>query len=263
MKKTCLFVASAVVCASMSVFADGVQGGNVFGVMAVESGTEYTIVAVPWCECATNDNQAVAVSNIVKTANLEVNDMVYVVDNTGKFNAWKLQSGAGGVLYWNSVPTASLEGLGTLDSSVATAARGSAIILYRQHPKDGDDPKKFYLYGQVGTGTTVVTPITPNGSTLIAPPYYAADGVDILASGVASFTPLNGDKIIVRKTRSGSSREYTYKSSANKWYYEGNYPDYVETQATEIKIPCGAGAWYITTAPTLGRTITWNGVPSK
>lgn len=260
MKKYAFLVASAVVCASASVFAD-VAGENVFGVMAVQSGTEYTLVAVPWCECSAENDQPVAVSNIVKTANLEVNDMAYVVDGTGKFNAWKLQAGSDSVLYWNSVGTVSLEGIGTLDSNVATAARGSAIIIYRQHPKDKGNPKTFYLFGQVGTVNEVAVTVEVGKTALIAPPYYAADGVNILDTNKAVFTPFNGDRIMVRKAASGASREYTYDSSDSKWYYNDPANSFAKTEAASIVIPCGLGAWYKATTSEV--TIAWRGVPTK
>jgi len=260
MKKYAFLVASAVVCASAPVFADNVQGDNVFGVMPVTSGTEYTLVAVPWCACSTTDNQPIAISNIVKTANLEAGDKAYVVDGTGKFNAWELVAGANSVLYWNSIDTVTLEGLGSHDADVATAARGSAIIIYRQHPKVDDTAKTFYLFGQVGTNSTVSTAIEEGKTALIAPPRYVADGVNILSSDYAEFTPSDGDKIVVRKAQSGASREYTYKASTSKWYYNNPARNFEETEASAITIPCGLGAWYEAKASV---TITWKGVPLK
>ena len=256
MKNYAFLVASAVVCAS-AAFADNVQGDNVFGVFPVESGTEYTIVAVPWCECSTNNNQAIAVSNIVKTANLEAGDKAFVVDGTGKYNAWQLVD-RGGVLYWDSISTVTLDGIGSIDANIATAARGSAIIIYRKNPKEGSVAKKFYLFGQVGTESTVATTIVAGNTALVAPPYYAADGVDILDNEKVTFIPNDGDKILVRKAASGASREYTHKSS--KWYYKNPANDFEETEATSIIIPCGLGAWYEAKGNV---TITWNGVPTK
>ena len=84
MNKYAFLVASAVVCASMSAVADTtVQGGNVFGILAVESKSADTIVAVPWCECSTGENQPIAISNIVKTANLTAGDKLYALDSKG------------------------------------------------------------------------------------------------------------------------------------------------------------------------------------
>lgn len=266
MKNYAFLVASAVVCASAAAFADNVQGDNVFGILPVTSGTEYTIVAVPWCECSTNNNQAIAVSNIVKTANLDVNDMVYVLNSTGNYSAWQLKEGEGGVRYWDSVMQVTSTIFGeTENPSTFTVDRGSAIILYRQYPKNNSDPKTFYLFGQVGTTNQLETAITPStdgtteAKTLIAPPYHLASGDVTLDANTVTMTPETGDKIFVRKLRSGAPAEYTY--DGDEWKMSVA-PSYNPSPATPT-IPAGAGAWYVTKSQTSGRKIVWENVPTK
>lgn len=272
MKKCAFLVASAVVCASASALADNVQGGNVFGVMAVESKSADTIVAVPWCECSTNDNESVSISNIVKTANLTVGDELYSLNSSReKLYKWVLTEGANGVKYWNGIRTV-VESGSVEDLPVhAHAARGTAIILHRQNPMEGASAKKFYLYGQVGTGDTVSptieagvageSSVTP-AYTLIAPP--GTNDVDVLVGGVLTGVG-SGDSIVVRGDN-GVNREFKYDGT-NWGYDKTSYNPSTgvsvsRVAATSIVLKQGTGAWYVsrnTTAPTL----TWTDLPKK
>lgn len=271
MKKCAFLVASAVVCASASALADNVQGGNVFGVMAVESKSADTIVAVPWCECSTNDNESVSISNIVKTANLTVGDTLCALDsNRDKINTWTLASGAGNVLYWASQKQVVESGVveNSISAAQAHAARGTAIILHRQNPTNSvGNANAFYLYGQVGTNSTVDTVIAFGSSatpayTLIAPP--GTSDVDVLSGNVLTGMQEN-DSIVVRGDN-GVNREFKYNGSS--WGYSktsyvvGTGVTTTQYTTNSIVLKCGTGAWYVSrnaTAPTL----TWNNVPHK
>ena len=270
MNKYSFIVASALVCASASAFADNI-GGNVFGVLTVKSKAADTIVAVPWCECSTSDDQAVAISNIVKTANLTVGDTLYAVvgNPTNKVSTWTLES-AGGVKYWNKTRTVSTPGEvgGGISADAAKIARGYAIVLHRQNPTTAGAANPFYLYGQVGTQPYFTTTIVAGSSetpayTLIAPP--GTSEVDLLTvlSGMG-----DGDKIVTRNLNTGANRTYTYDATAAKWKYAAvkvtdGLPEFdVPTEATSITVQPGSGAWYVScnsSAP----TITWTGVPTK
>ena len=271
MKKNAFLVASALVCASVPAFADGtVDGGNIFGILTVESKSADTIVAVPWCECSTNDNESVAISNIVKTANLTAGDTLYALDsNRDKINTWTLTSGTGGVLYWASqkqvVESGSVEN--SISAAQAHAARGTAIILHRQHPTEGGDAKPFYLYGQVGTNSTVSTEIVPGASatpayTLIAPP--GTSDVDVLTDDVLTGMAEN-DSIVVRGDN-GVNREFKYNGTSWGYsktsYVAGAGVTTTQYTTNSIVLKCGTGAWYVSrneTAPTL----TWKNLPHK
>ena len=166
---------------------------------------------------------------------------------------------AGGDLYWCDVVSVSEWGVLTnRNASLAAAARGSAIILHRHSPTNTDgSAKTFYLFGQVGTNSTVSTTIAAGETALIAPPRYVEGGVDILNSNNAEFTANNGDKILVRRETKGAPREYTFNGT--DWTFCPP-PTYANTTTNSIVIPCGLGAWYKATS---GVTITWKGVPTK
>ena len=271
MKKNAFLVASAVVCASASLFADNVQGDNVFGVLPVLSKAADTIVAVPWCACSAADDQPIAISNIVKTANLTVGDKVYVLSGSGNstvYNTWELVEGAGNVLYWQSVTTATASEVKPSQSAdAATAARGTAIRLHRQNPTNGVDAVAFYLFGQVGTQSEITTTIANGTSqapayTLIAPP--GADSVNLLLNSQLTNCS-NGDEIVVRGAN-GANKAYFYESSEAKWKtVSRTFPGGVETLETNavnnITLQAGLGAWYISrgAAPTL----EWKNVTIK
>ena len=267
MNKYAFLVASAVVCASMSVVADDiVQGGNVFGILAVESKSADTIVAIPWCECSASENQSIAISNIVKTANLTKGDTLSAFDEgRNKINTWELAEGEGGVLYWRSVKEVTAEGVGdTISATQAHAVRGSAIILHRKNPTNGDAANPFYLYGQVGTNETVTTTLassegTSPAYTLIAPP-SAAEQTDVAA---ALSNAVDGDSIVVRGANLGGNTTYTYKAGDNSgWYYYAQPWDKDPTKAESIFIKRGLGAWYVSRSTTVP-TLEWTGVPTK
>ena len=274
MKKNAFLVASALVCASVPAFADGtVDGGNIFGILTVESKSADTIVAVPWCECSTNDNQSVSISNIVKTANLTVGDELYSLNSSReKLYKWVLES-EGGTNYWQGYRMVSNSG--TVDNAIpsasATAVRGTAIILHRQNPITINgvttNAVPFYLYGQVGTNSTVNTVIASGSSaapayTLIAPPIVSSS---VAIPGEVMSGMQSGDSIVTRSTQTGVNREYTYNGS--QWEYitrthSGGKITTVTNKVDSISLACGTGAWYVsrnTTAPTL----TWKNLPHK
>ena len=269
MKKSALLAVSALLAAA-PVFASDVEGSNVFGLLTVLSKATDTIVAVPWCECSTNDNQAIAISNIVKTANLRVDDVVSALDENGdELNTWVLTEGAGGVKYWAS--TKSVVESGNPGSGItadqARAARGTAILLHRQSPTNSvGEANAFYLYGQVGTTTTETSAIENTGAsektpvyTLIAPPTDAnADLLDALSY------PVPGDSVITRSL-AGVNKTYTYKESGASgagWYASAN-PTVAPTKVDSIIISAGTGAWYVSRSSSAKPTITWSGVPHK
>lgn len=275
MKKCAFLVASAVVCASASALADNVQGGNVFGVMAVESKSADTIVAVPWCECSTNDNESVSISNIVKTANLTEGDELYSLNSSReKLYKWVLTEGANGVKYWDGIRTV-VESGSVEDLPVhAHAARGTAIILHRKNPTNSvGNANAFYLYGQVGRGNVTTTPIAAATAsapayTLIAPP--STNDVNLLQSGVLTGVP-SGDSIVVHFDN-GVNREFTYNGSS--WGYTKRTHNPKAATAAEaytittnntdsIILKCGTGAWYISRSSTSVPTIAWPQVPTK
>jgi len=271
MKKTALLTVSALLAAA-PVFASDVEGSNVFGLLTVLSKAADTIVAVPWCECSTADDQPIAISNIVKTANLTVGDVVSALDEKGDvLRTWTLASGAGGVKYW-AAPVDVIENgnpMAGITADKAHAARGAAILLHRANPTNSvGAANAFYLYGQVGTLSGVSSTIYNTGAssstpvyTLIAPPTDA--DANLLASGVLT-GPVNGDSVITRSL-AGVNKTYTYKESGASgagWYASAN-PTVAPTKVDLITISAGTGAWYVSRNSSEKPTITWSGVPHK
>ena len=229
--------------ASVAVFADEIESSNVIGVLPVTSSAKRTIVSVPWCAMSATDNAAIQVSNIVKTANLTVDDTIHYFDGTA-FQTWKLAADATtGIKYWQSVNQVSADGVVTETPSSAelAVARGAAIMLIR----NGDLTQPFYLYGQVGSGE-VTTEITARGTsespvyTLVAP--CATTNVNLCASGILQ-NAVDGDEINVIK-ESGASTSYTRKDDAWKRY---KYADgsWQWVAAESVTVPKGMGFWYV------------------
>ena len=269
MKKTALLTVSALLAAA-PVFASDVEGSNVFGLLTVLSKAPKTIVAVPWCECSTADDQPIAISNIVKTANLTVGDVVSALDEKGDvLRTWTLASGAGDVKYW-AAPVDVIESgnpMAGITADKAHAARGAAILLHRANPTNSvGAANAFYLYGQVGTLSEVSSTIYNTGAssstpvyTLIAPPTDA--DADLLA---ALSNPVVGDSVVTRSL-AGVNKTYTYKESGASgagWYASAN-PTVEPTKVDSITISAGTGAWYVSRSSSAKPTITWSGVPHK
>ena len=224
---------------------------NTYGIMKIASTSKKTIVAVPWCACSTKDNQPIAVSNIIHTANLTAGDTIHVLNkDTQLFNTWELQEGAGGVLYWQTVNQVGPGGEASASPTPDNAgiARGDALVVIRSGtPTEGerDLTQPFYVVGQVGTGDVerVITQGTSDAPcyNLVSSP--ADHSVDLLA---ALTNPADGDLIQVVGT-SGSPITYTYYSSSSKWGRKaGRTADYrvANTDSTLMTTP-GIGFWYV------------------
>lgn len=239
MKRVLFSVAilAASVCA-----ADEITSSNVLGILPVTSSAKRTIVSVPWCAMSATDNAAIQVSNLVKTANLTVNDMLHVY-NSGAFQSWKLaEDSESKVKYWQSVNQVGEDGASTEtpSSSEFAAMRGTAIMLIRQ-----DVSNPFYLYGQVGSGD-VVTTITARGTaaspayTLVAPAGVA--GADLCASGVCSDIP-DGDEVYVT-TVAGLQVQYTRKNGSwSQYRFADGAWSWIAVE--HVNVPAGLGFWYV------------------
>ena len=227
--------------ASVAAFADEIESSNVIGVLPVTSSAKRTIVSVPWCAMSATDNAAIQVSNIVKTANLTVDDTIHYFDGTA-FQTWKLAADATtGVKYWQSVNQVSVNGAVTETPSSAelTVARGGAIMLIR----NGDLSLPFYLYGQVGSGE--VSSTISQGSAdapvynLIAP--SGAANVQILSK---LSNPGTGDEMYVPNATTGNMVSYFYNGTSwGRYVPSGIAPAW--QSYSEINVKAGTGFWYV------------------
>ena len=151
--------------AAFAAVADEIETSNLIGCLPVSSASKRTIVAVPWCAMSAVDNEAIQVSNLVKTANLTAGDMLHYVNNSsGSYLSWRLSDTA--VKFWESVNLATDDAEVTVSPAAhnQTVERGSSIILIRQNPTNElGQAKTFYLYGQVGTSAATVSTTIAQG----------------------------------------------------------------------------------------------------
>ena len=202
------------------------------GVTAVSSSTANTIVAVSYEDLGGGN---VTASNLVKTANLTVGDLLYVY-NDASFDAFELAE-SGGVLYWRpSTVVSPLDtGISVSKSSSADSIRiavGKGVWLIRSN-WDGN-PFTFYIYGKPVTSLDPVS-VTSGTSALVGNPTQSA------ASPSITVGPNNGDQIIVPASNGAGVLRWKYNSSQEKWSY--GKPS--AARSTPPEIPAGTGFWYV------------------
>lgn len=224
-----------------------VESSNTYGVMRINSTSKKTIVAIPWCACSAEDNQDIAVSNVIYTANLVAGDTIHVLNESNAFNTWRLDEGADGVLYWRSICQVNGDGTATETPTPDGAGikRGEALVLIRQ----GVDPngvrdltKPFYVVGQVGAGE-VVREITPGTSD--APAYNlvstpGGEPLDII--GALEYAAV-GDQIQYVYTN-GNFVVHTYygEGEGKGWCHPSGRKTVHDDKLLSIT---GMGFWYI------------------
>jgi len=210
------------------------------GVTAIDSSTTNTVIAVSYTDLASAGN--ITASNLVKTANLTVGDLLYVY-NDASFDAFELDM-SGGVKYWKpSTVVSPLDaGITVSKSSSADSVRvavGKGVWLIRGSDWDGE-PFTFYIYGKPYDS---LAPVSVSGSALVGNPTQTSKS-PTFTSG-----PTAGDKIVV---------PYANKTGALIWNYssaDGGYwwVKVGQTSLTAPAIPAGTGFWYVGTA-----TFNWN-----
>lgn len=240
--------------ATVSAFgAATAQSSNTFGVLRVDSKLAQTIVCVPWVATSATDGQAIMVADIVKTANLTVGDKLYWYDPSEKsYSGWSLID-QDGIKVWEPATVVS-EG----DISVSagadnqTLARGNAIILVRQNPKDEKgNAVPFFLQGQYSAEAATST-FAAGAFSLAAPGVASASGYDV---NTATWTGVQAnDKLLFRKA-DGKNAELFWGGAEGKWgvktltkadYLAGKRePTWKACEASERTIPSGCGAWYV------------------
>lgn len=268
MKRVLFSVAilAASVCA-----ADEITSSNVLGLLPVTSSAKRTIVSVPWCAMSATDNAAIQVSNLVKTANLSVGDMLHYVNKDGSYLSWRLANGAGDVKFWESVVIAKESEVSASPAAHdQTVARGNCIVLIRQNPGTKAAPATFYLYGQVGTSASVETSVVKGTAetpayTLIGAPTAAAWNINdvswenVSEGDMISITLNNGfQKTLIPQLESEVCK---WGSMVSKYDDETKMKTGEEWEIYNPQIPAGQGAWYISHGG--NPTINWSGVPKK
>ena len=209
------------------------------GVMKVESGAEYTIVAVPWKSLGTGD---IKVNELLHTGNRSEDDMLYAYDKDNKDYAagtWKLNADK----IWEPVGVAKDDTMKYADENM-TIKRGQGVWLKRV---DKNEP--IYLLGQVAEEPTAAVEVELEAGTseeptwnLVASP--ATEDLNVAAK--ISTVGAANDQIIV--PTAGAPVNYTVHD--NQWGYwkpvKGD--DGIvrkEWTTTDIKVPAGTGFWYL------------------
>lgn len=243
--------------ATTSVFgAATAESSNTFGVLRVDSKKAQTIVCVPWVATSATGGQAIKVADIVKTANLTAGDKLYWYNPSGKsYSGWILEENAvTKIKTWTAAQIAK-EGADVAAAAGATdqtLARGNAIILVRQNPKDEqDNAVPFFLQGQYSAGAAEST-FDAGVFSLAAPGVASASGYDV---NTATWKGVQAnDKLLFRKA-DGKNAELFWGGPENKWgvktltkadYLAGQRePTWKVCTASERTIPSGCGAWYV------------------
>ncbi len=185
---TCVTVASA------ALFANEPTDSATYGILAVsDTTTTNTVVGVPWVNVGEGN---VTLSNLVSTATLAENDMVYFYEGTTWYS-YKVQSGV-------FVPVTTVNGEAATPPSAAnvkTFARGTGLIIQR-----ANTTKPIYLCGRYDKTNPEATSVTTGSTALIANPRTVE--VTITAGN-------NGDQISV--PGNGGTMK-TYEKREDFWY---------------------------------------------
>lgn len=266
MKLKTVFAASLLV--GSVAFADSteVTAEHVLGVMPLTVGEE-TIISIPWVESGTTgDSQTIAVTNIIKTANLAVGDCLLWYNNAGGYQAWTVQSGSPN--YWAPTQVAPM---GRVYSSEGTEnqvlSRGGALILHRF--KSGETPiadTTIYIVGQYsaenGSSTIAAGTVDEPVFNLLASP--AVSGEVDLSIKLSALTLTLGDQVVFENTN-GDTVNYTWGTIESTgtagwghsvWNDQSEDIEFVAATANSMKISAGKGFWF-KSCWNAARTISW------
>ena len=244
---------SIAVCASaVAAFADPttINVGSV-GVTEIQSSLTNTVIAVSYAELGTDGTSGIAVSNIVKTANLTVGDLLHVFKTSNTYETYRLTAGAGGAKYWDKTVNYLLNANGVLtagessDATIPSLTAGVGIWLVRNVAEWDGQPFTFHIYGQpVSTPTFSASAGTAN---LIGNPTQTAK--------VPSFSvTTQGDRVLV-PDESVLGGLKTYKYSTKGGWTTVNVVDGVRTRDSGLPtIAAGKGFWYV---PVAASTVSW------
>ena len=257
MKKS-VFCATLLVAGLSYAGTTEVANDYVVGVLPVttnQTSKTSVILSIPWVQEG-GGVDAIAVTNLIKTAGLDVNDKLTWYDtSTGKYQRWQVVSGADDVKYWNPVTVVAPAESYSTPAADAALTQGQAIVLNR-----ASTTNTIFIVGQVGTNATVSTTVAASGYTLLAPPVVSGDDgfVDFntVASDGNNWASCEGDVITVAVGKTftcrnvGTNAEPSYKWVGSK--YDAVY---------KAPIPVGQGVGYERNGNT-SVTITWSNVPT-
>jgi len=223
-----------ILCASAGVALAVESTVTTIDVIEVKSGLTNVVIAIPGLDLAGGN---LAISNLVKTSNLDVGDML-IAFNDGNYECWTL---SGTPKKWVSTPGPLQDGSGhqvDLTSSPASDTRmlkGQGIWLSRSNPSA---ERPVYIYG--AHSDSKVTNVVGTKPVLVGNPTLASEIPTISGSAVNDEVaiPQPGKKMLKR-----------YKWTGSAWFSAG---------ATTLlpEVAAGTGFWYIP-ASSANVTITW------
>ena len=232
-----------------------VASENKLGVLQTVSAAKKAIIAVPWLSL-TDDGNAIAVADLVKTAGLTAGDKLHVYNKAeSRYDVYELAAD----MTWSPKAIYKVGADGTVEAvssgtpETTTVARGNGVWLERQ-----DTTKAIVSYGQVASGTvaTTIDAGTAEKPTwnLLAVPTTTAVDIE------ATFGSSEADTLIV--PTAGAPKICTVKDG--EWAYEKSVPvtdasgnqlgvRVVHEAVTEL--PAGTGFWYLNGGT--AKTVTW------
>lgn len=255
MKTKTVFAASLLLAGAAFAAATTVDSSYVLGVMPLQVSGKEVIINIPWIESGKLDN-AVAVSNLVKTAGLAVGDSLLWYDTSSRgYQGWHIESD-NGINRWVASTTVNMSGESkTVSAGSVELRRGQALILSRS----SNDPTTIYIIGQDGTGVetstvTISAGTTSNPSyTLFAPPSVSGQGVNDMTWNISDASSVANDYILLSDGSQLRWRKATSESASYSWIKYSYGENGALTKDTSPSIPAGTGAWYVSKggAPTI------------
>ena len=203
MKLRSIACVGAMALAAAALATDVLTDTKTLGWMRVDSDLAITAVGVPWTDIG-DPTANVKVADLVKTDNLTDGDNLYVYNN-GTWTFYTLSSGA-----WVAGTTANSSITATAgDPSDATIARGQALYLERQNPKENNAAKPFWVYGADGSEIATTT-LTGSTKYLVASPKATAfiPQSSAFVGATQKTRKAAGDQIVV-PLEGGATRTYT------------------------------------------------------
>ena len=254
-----------------------VISGNTLCRIEVDSGTKSTIVAVPLVKIG-NTPANIPVTELVLTDNLSADDTILHWNGTS-WDAWEIVVEEGtGAKSWE--PTTISEGSNNSQSAPAAdtaLARGDAIWVNRAVTNE-----PFYVYGQVaGSSATAATSTAEQATSATSPKYTmmsapitdpAGFQLNTIVSKKTAGSFADGDTIVVvdSSNKTFGRKEYVYKTDKEAFCtltattstitiggveYTSVTGQTWTPVADTVKIPVGAGFWYVSKGG--DPTFTW------
>ena len=223
----------AICATAVAAFAEDVVIGTV-GVTKISTTAKNTIVVTSYNEL--DGSGAMAVSNIVKTANLPTGTKLYVLAGGNAYEGYTL-TGATAPKYWArdynyTVNSSGDIGAGTVSSSTSEGSLNVGTGFWISLPDAASYSADIVVYGKPPATTNVAG--TAAGTYLVGNPTQTGKAPTV--TGAAK-----GDKLLVF---SGSSKfPATYTSNGKTgaeaaWRHDG-------APTSLPSIPAGTGFWYI------------------